>query len=142
MINTILYIVFFGFFFLIWQRMRTTATKNKTWLALLSTYKTEETPQSLSGTYLEIINLYFDEDLMERIYKFYNTPKGLLITLRRDFFIKQSVLIPWNAIEPTKLNNNRMLATMQCLKVANAEAAKIEITRGDYIQHIRNHLDA
>ncbi len=139
MINTILYSLLFLIFLVIWQYMRSTAQNNRSWKTLLAEYSTMETSKTLSGRYLNIITCYFDERYLKRIYKFYDTPKGLLISPSPQFFIKQSVLIPWQAIETGELHN-RGYATMQRLKFEKAEAAKIDITRADFIQYIQPNI--
>ena len=123
----------------LWNSIRNKTQNNRTWKALLIDYRTSETPKSLSGKYLDIVTFYFDNVYMSRIFKFYETPKGLLIVTNPSLFLKQKVLIPWELIQPTQLHNVSW-ATMQGLTVVNDDLVKIDITRMDFIHFIRNHL--
>lgn len=137
--NTLLFIGFLIVALLIWQHMRNWTMNNRTWRALLSAYRTSETAKTLSGTYLEIVTYYFDKEYVRRIYHFYETTEGLLILPSSQFFIKQAVLIPWSAIEPTELQQ-RDMGTMQRLVIAKTGSAKIDISRIDFLRYIKPHL--
>ncbi|MBX2874358.1 MAG: hypothetical protein KTR30_19715 [Saprospiraceae bacterium] len=137
--DTLLFIGFLIVVLLIWQYMRDWTANNKTWRALLSAYKTSETNKTLSGKYLDIVFYYFDKEYVRRIYKFYETSEGLLITPSSQFFLKQNVLVPWSAIDPTELQQ-RDIGTMQRLEIANTGPAKIDIIRTDFLQYIKPYL--
>lgn len=126
-------------FLLIWQHIRTGTLNHTTWVALRQAYPTMETPENLSATSLNIVFFYFDDAYMKRNFKFYHTAKGLLITPGLGLLSQQKVLIPWNAIEPTDLQQ-RDIGTMQRLRIANTSVTKIDITRTDFIQYIKPHL--
>ncbi len=138
--NTLLFIGFCIFALFIYNRMREGILNNKTWRALLSAYPTTEDAKSLSAVPLNLVYNYFDGIYFKRIFKFYRTADGLLIIPSAQFFIKQSVLIPWSALKPTGLQQ-RYIGTMQELEVAGAVLAKMEIRRADFVQHIRSELD-
>ena len=55
MVHALLYLVFFIVIIFIWRSMRNKALNNKIWVALLREYKTQETPKTLSGAYLDIV---------------------------------------------------------------------------------------
>lgn len=129
------------FFAFIWQRMRAGTLENKTWRTLLLGYKTVATPKELSGEYLNIIWVYLDDKYTKRVYKFYATPEGLLITPAPLLFSKENVLIPWAAIEPGELLQ-RDMGTMRRLQIADLSSAQLDIYRGDFIQYIRPRIGA
>lgn len=140
MLEILLQLLFFAGFILVVWHIHGTAMNDRLWRALLLEYKTLETPKTLQGTYLNIIYCYLGDRYMKRLYKFYETPDGLMITTSLWGFNRQSVQIPWEAIEPTEIHT-RPMGTMRGLKIAQVDVDQINISRADYNQYIKRHID-